>query len=884
MTNSAETTTTSSVAPTITVETQTEGMDPVATSASQSAAPTATLIPVLNRDIDPKDMKNLIPQDSSALYYAEKSWNSNPYAKKLFVQMNAQFTYPTVLIENSDYLRDMKCSFRKFDADNLNYTLELIVTKKEAFDLVERHWRPLANMVVIFNGDDCASTKNETRAYWLGKLSADIKWYDNAEYGYIKFVGDEILTQQGISDARFVWGSTDNVTQALATKSLEIKDRNWCDKYDQAENKGVTVVNPCSEAFGDTLDRKYGIRYRDSHERATNLKDAMDAYTWYNTRLFLNRFQKQVEIPVYPWQRVWDAIKKKSDAIREIVQSAYDTAAALIGMGGNLGKGKFRIDLAPANTGESPWGSAALLAQYPDNGPQKESTSTTKTPGTSGDGKGQKEVNFKAWCVDCGFHAETEFWGVADISIKSGVRELKVGLKGSMRLGVSLGLEFEGTYTTRKYEKQLLAPKTIPVPFISVPGILAVGPTIGADAEFTASVFAKGQILAGVGLELNNYSVLFDIKQPSNSYARGFDQLEVKKYFQISGEVGVAADIGIPFSLGAGFNIPLLGKTYQAKLIDKPGVRVEGVYEIDGVATDEMPKTDKPAEEEPKCSGVKWGIKVTNAVSLKMLDFEEWKLSEWKSPPLVKGCLGVGQSGNKTSNKFEDKAIENTLSIMPPGGYIVKDGSQNKYLTATASGDLLMISDRTLAIGFKNLTTAGPLWKEPDVRITNQTDLTDRIPASSPLKHLPRTALDLDAPLTFDVLRRGFYIFPDTIDKFGISRVRLLKFDSVPSTALQTVLAPADFDGLFQTPDVHYFSNAKDKAKPYLPMVCTITDPFGNTFAQVFALSLSRLEQADAFNSVFSPALRPALVASVFGGQDHQCSILLLQRAVETKN
>ncbi|KAG8623944.1 hypothetical protein KVT40_008920 [Elsinoe batatas] len=395
----------------------------------KESAPTATLVPVMDATVDPKNISNMYPQDSSALYYAEQSFKTNPYLKAMMAEMRVDFKYPTVLTENNDFLTELKCSplSSVFGDAQDKSTLSFMITTKEAFDIVDTVWRSLPNMVLIFNGDDCETTQNNTRAYWLGHVE-QLMWFADRSQGVLRFTGDEIYTQQG-----------------------------------------YTGIDLCTPNFDDALDRAKGYQYSSSKNRAQAAARAI-INVWNFDQAEQRNFQANRDRPWY--ERFGDAIAENWEAAKQWIYGAASwvgNAASTIvdiikngGYKGDFARGQFNIDLAPPDTeDDTPWGPAFELFKYPSDD-KEESKDKAEKEGDDDD-NGGLSGSIAAYCVKCGIHANVEYWGVADINVDYGIRELRIGLEGDLEAGLNLGLVVEGKYETPKLKAPIVPPTGIPL-------------------------------------------------------------------------------------------------------------------------------------------------------------------------------------------------------------------------------------------------------------------------------------------------------------------------------------------------------------------------------------------------------------------------------------
>ncbi|KAF4553335.1 Hypothetical protein D9617_7g030620 [Elsinoe fawcettii] len=802
------------------------------TSASSSstsvqmleAAPTATLIPVLDVTNDPKDLNNLRVQNSSALFYAEQSLDSNPYAKQMMAKMRVNFKYPTVLVENTDYLTDVSCNTTGWDLAELQNTrpLDLAITTREAYLLIENDWAPYIrisynagdpppkDMVLIFRGDDCEQTANHTRVYWLGHVEG-LRWDDQRQSGVLRFLGDEILVQEGIEDARLMWGANTalNATTPRDNNTYSYPSNQTCAPVAVGNNDWILPLqgNPCVPSIDAALDEKLGYKY------------ALAA-------------QKQPSsAPPQPdfWESIWNAISSAVETIVNIAITVVQVVATIVlGFDGEFVCGKFTLDLAPPNLDESPWGPAFLLYKSPGYSPKPaptrsgaQSALATKASSSNGD-EGGFYGSIAAYCVDCGAHGTIEYWGSADISIAGGLRKLQVGMQGSMKAGLNLGIHVKGGYETKNSQS-----------------IIVGGPQMSLEASFQAKVSASGEILAGISMDAPYFHVLYDLVDHQNSKSIGLDDLNIK-------------------NLGIGVEIPLLNENFAARLIDTPALTAEASYEVDVASGGNVPKPEVD-DDDPPCKGIEWGVNFTNTLAFNFLDIVELELHAWKPPPFVKGCFNF-TSDTATIGNASDDSYTNAISTPTfnftsnaTSGISLVDTSNTLFLVAAVDDNLYVQKSPEGATFFQNASTVDPLWIYSDTRLNAK-----------------------DEPALFtDDRSRAMFLFPELLLGFGVTRTRVLGLDRVPDGAVLTALVPGNLDDNEKTPDAYFFpAPARINMSPrvLLLTVCEVEDAMGRKTSKVFAVMDPVKGPKTLMESKFMPS-------TVTGGTARNCSILALKLA-----
>ncbi|KAG8627357.1 hypothetical protein KVT40_004840 [Elsinoe batatas] len=735
-----------------------------------SQAPMATLIPVIDTFADPKDIRNMYPQNSSALYYAESIWADNPYLKHLFAELRANFTLPTVLVENNDYLTDLKCGpMDGRSVDNRNDTLELKVQGRAAIDIILKYWKPLEEMVIIFMGDDCEQTANHTRSYWLGSVS-QVAYNANTDQGLVVFFGDEILQQQGIADAKLVWGPTNYLNQTTNERiqpNVTYNNTAVCGSIPTATD--ITFTDPCTPDFDSALDDKHGYLYWTADKQGRR-------ETWY-TRLF--------EYAVDQFLKFNPLYKVIAVAVSVLVN----------GFDGDIARGSYNIDIAPPAIDASPWGRAYRIYKYPPD--------TWPIPPEE---DGKVEGTASLYCVKCGVRGKNQFWGSLDISA-GGINNFQLGIEGDLNIGLNLGAEFEGKIKTTK-------------------------------VSLHAEIYAKGQILAGVNFEIPKYKLMFDVVDPGKSTADGFSDVKFT-------------------NIGTGISLPLIGKDIMVKMTNTPAFRAEVNYQMEGTLGT-MPKylSDGGSDEDPKCSGIKWGLRFEDRTEFDLFKIKKVELLKWEPPAFVKGCIKFGSENKGNASTIDYESLNATVSQSTSRrltGTTITDSTGEIYLLAGADGAIYFQKSADSATKFQNYTGIGAPWASVD----------DFSGTSDPVAMLA---------LLLDDSNRAMFYFTDTLNKFGVSRLRLLMYDNVPRGAAMTGFAPGDLDGKADTPQTLFLAGLDENqgSIALLPVACEIEDAQGRKLTRLFVVK----------DGIEGPKIlkdNMDMVSTVTGGTVKQCAMVELK-------
>ena len=150
--------------------------------------PQATLQPAVHWDCDTKDLNNLKPVDNHQLYFTE-SGVANPDEEHQFASINANFGYPSVVLEHSAYVAGTQCQPKG---------LVITFTEKAAANVCQDSWP--SQFVLVSSSCGCgAAGADNAHAYFL--ISA-------AEFDGLTATlqAAEIALEAAMTDLDLLWG------------------------------------------------------------------------------------------------------------------------------------------------------------------------------------------------------------------------------------------------------------------------------------------------------------------------------------------------------------------------------------------------------------------------------------------------------------------------------------------------------------------------------------------------------------------------------------------------------------------------------------------------------------------------------------------------------
>ena len=198
---------------------------------------------------------------------------------------------------------------------------------------------------------------------------------------------------------------------------------------------------------------------------------------------------------------------------------------------------------------DSPWGDAVLLKAFGDQ---------------KFDDKKALNGYMNIFCVGCGASGSARVAGKAAWTPFGGVQygEVEVNTDGKFALKIGIDAQMN---LKKEFKNKLL---NIGLPGLEY-GVVRIGPSISLGTRVKLEAAAKGKLLAGAEVGLQNAHAFIDFVNPSKSTQRGFGPA-FQPIFEAEGELMLAATLGLPVGVNCG--IKILSWTFDISLIDEPSI------------------------------------------------------------------------------------------------------------------------------------------------------------------------------------------------------------------------------------------------------------------------------------------------------------------------
>lgn len=160
------------------------------------------------------------------------------------------------------------------------------------------------------------------------------------------------------------------------------------------------------------------------------------------------------------------------------------------------------------------------------------------------------EARLRGYCVDCSFSGTVVHVGYVKGAIATGFTAAGVDFTANMRTRVALGLAGELEITLAKKSLSLISATGK----FMLPGLITVGPYITLKVEAIPKVTIAGTMEAGAELRWKSARGRIGFNDNKPHTASGWTP-EWTPIFNLTGEVGVALEVGLPLDLNFGISI-----------------------------------------------------------------------------------------------------------------------------------------------------------------------------------------------------------------------------------------------------------------------------------------------------------------------------------------
>jgi len=510
------------------------------------------------------------------------------------------------------------------------------------------------------------------------------------------------------------------------------------------------------------------------------------------------------------------------------------------------------------------------------------------------------------FCVGCGVSGSAKLagrakWtpiGVGGSNWLEGVVEVNTDIQFVFKLGIDAQMTY-----SKEFKSDLF---NVGLPGLTY-GVVTIGPRISVGTRVNLEAAAKGKMLAGAEMGLQNAQVKIDFVNPSQSSKQGWDPY-FKPVFEAEGELSLSASLALPIGIKCGLQISTFDKSVG--IIDEPSIK--GLAQVAAtIGEGEGGKLTGGFTEKDGCKGISTQLSWRNRLYIDIFGTQQIPLLDTLDKVLARGCiklLGVPEtSGNPETletpgdpetpetppgNEPERRAVSSlpaaasSVSTSPTSSASASSTSPTGSGTPASSKVLDITSKiKPPANSSPELAyTSQPLPNRPynDTRGYEYSTLVDAevsmmVVSCSNGNLYPLAVGGPDSPdcselwatkddvLVSDGAQRVAHYYNNTMSVLGVSRLRVEDEADIPATGVVVGFAPYSADGSYE--DGSYFYLAVDPHQ------------------DVFYLVVCEYEEASLGSKIFlvsdpetgTETLKSEdVMYTVTGGKVKECSPLLL--------
>ncbi|KAK5655655.1 hypothetical protein OQA88_5588 [Cercophora sp. LCS_1] len=263
----------------------------------------------------------------------------------------------------------------------------------------------------------------------------------------------------------------------------------------------------------------------------------------------------------------------------------------------------------------SPWGDSILLKAF---GTQ-----------TADDSKALNSY-MNVFCVGCGVSGSAKLAGRAKWTPIGGFLEGVVEVNTDVQFVFKLGIDAQMTYK-KEFNSDLF---NVGLPGLSY-GVVTIGPRITVGSRVSLEAEAKGKLLAGAEMGLQNAQIKIDFVNPSKTSKQGWDPY-FKPVFEAEGELMLAASLGLPIGLKCGLQIASWDKSVG--IIDEPSIK--GVAQVAAsIGLTQNNAFSAGFKETDGCTGIATQLSWRNKLYIDIFGTKQIPLLDTQDKILTRGCI-----------------------------------------------------------------------------------------------------------------------------------------------------------------------------------------------------------------------------------------------------
>ncbi|KAI8164703.1 hypothetical protein K4K49_012182 [Colletotrichum sp. SAR 10_70] len=461
-----------------------------------------------------------------------------------------------------------------------------------------------------------------------------------------------------------------------------------------------------------------------------------------------------------------------------------------------------RVQDREAKQMRSPWGDAVLLRRF-----------SSSVRGNGGSAKEFMDV----YCVGCGVTGNAKVAGSAKWTPGEGIVEGQVEIRTDVMFVLKVGID-AGIVLKQNFKAELFS---LGLPGLSF-GVVSIGPRITVGTSVTLEAAAKGRLLAGAEMGLEDARVVLDFVNDSKATDRGWEPY-FKPVFEADGSLMVSSTLGLPIAIKCGIKVSTFSR--DVGVISEPSIK--GVAQVAASIGNSAGVLEGGFTSRDGCPGIAGQITWRHKLYAEIPGRKPIPLLDTKDRPLARTCLPdlqpTGDVVDETTSVAGSTDLDYTSQPVGTNPYmddtgrefgIITDSSNSSMIISCSNGNMYPVS-----IGSPENAVCSELWA---------------------------AAQDV---LIYDGAERLMHYYTNTMSVLGVSRLRVgPEFVAPAGAAVVTWAVYTAPDG---TNDSYYVAVDSHDGLFY-PIICDYSD---GTASRLFlakdpVAGVTLLESADVMYSV----------------------------------
>ncbi|KAL8749824.1 MAG: hypothetical protein Q9184_006653 [Pyrenodesmia sp. 2 TL-2023] len=813
-----------------------------------------------------------VPSQPALLPAVHWDHDHDPYIQHAFAQVSTDLHYPAAILGHSGYVDAVQFQGRD---------LIITFTDKVAFEFAQKSWASVPSFVLVTYSAGCG-TSNEQRTFWLVDhfqpggcdtcITASIKKelaIEDVMHGVDLTWGTYSPSSAGRTKSR---RSVSPSASASAFSSGQLRSK--AESRSLRRRQGSSDVPGCGPApaplidgfptatcnsptFDQDLDDKLGyfdfsedqydasVRafapgledYSPSEDPGARLRRSVGLVR----RGFFGDLFKAVGKGIsYVVKEVFSKPLALAESLAKVVISGYGLIAAVakvIDVDQKLDL-TVPVSVVPPNLVESPWFQAKQLYDV-------SKTSSNEIV----------EGSVAVYCVRCGEEGSVHLSG--RFKWRGQLEAANIAMAGSFAAGLGIGIDAQ-LQARKSFKAQFISSG---FPGFSVPGVFTVGPMIALDAETDLGISLQGQVLAGANMSIADFSANLDLVDFDKSFTRGFD-IQIVPIFEAKAQIAAHASFGLPL---------LIGFRKTVSITDKPSIEADITYTAS--------TTCIGLQEDDTCvNGVKYGLNFVNDNHANFFGDKKYDILK-NTENILQGCKRCSSTTTATAAPVETDAFGDPIvnyftqpysEYVAAASFIGAAPIEAVAVPTDASGNPLLPFNTLGApvSGLQTPTVFGVPAAETDAfgnpyesaYSIDEKDAPANSPAFQAISEAALANADAHTDSTFFTIpdlenqyaisandvtgnleialagegshfiaeggyvvgddSRFFHYYPDVMQQYGVSRIRLSNESEIPLTTHFISLTPVNYNDNNETKNV--YAAVDTLANYYLLATCNI--------------------------------------------------------------